>query len=176
MRFLITLSIALASTNGAAVACPLDDVMKLCVASGASASELENGVKKGDWTVEVLSPPSESLPTTDSAVYTMPSGREFFIGYRDFKDFSYSHCELNFVMALAKLGEEAMICTTDEFSAFERALSQGSKNTVTKEIRTSGTAFLVERPKNTWMTVILATNMGPLKPFNVWGETSSVKR
>lgn len=81
MRFLITLSIALASTNGAAVACPLDDVMKLCVASGASASELEDGVKKGDWTVEVLSPPSESLPTTGSAVYTMPSGREFFIGY-----------------------------------------------------------------------------------------------
>ncbi|NTA81761.1 hypothetical protein G6L13_14835 [Agrobacterium tumefaciens] len=176
MRFLITLSIAFASTNGSAVACPLDDVVKLCVGSGASASELENGVKKGDWTVEVLSAPSESLPTTGSAVYTMPSGREFFIGYRDFKDFSYSHCELNFVMALAKVGEQGMICTTDEFMAFEIALSQGSENTVTKEIRTSGTAFLVERPNNTWMAVILATTMGQQKPFNVWVETSSVKR
>lgn len=176
MRFLITLSIALASTNGAAVACPLDDVMKLCVASGASASELENGVKKGDWTVEVLSPPSESLPTTGSAVYTMASGREFFIGYRDFKDFSYSHCELNFVMALAKLGEEGMTCTADEFTAFETALSQDSETKVTKEIATTGTAFLVERSNNTWMTVILATNMGQQKPFNVWVETSWLKR
>lgn len=125
--------------------------------------------------MEVLASPLQSMPTTSSAVFTMPSGREFFIGYRDFKDFSYSHCELNFVMALAKLGEEGMICTTDEFSAFEKSLSQGSKNTVKKEIRTSGTAFLVERP-NIWMTVILATNMGPHKPFNVWVENSSLKR
>lgn len=176
MRFLIASLIALASINGVAVACPLDDVVKLCVGSGASTSELENGVKKGDWTVKVLAPPSESLPTTGSAVFTMPSGREFFIGYRDFRDFSYSHCELNFVMALAKVGEKGMICTTDQLMAFETALSQGSENKVTKEIRTSGTAFLVERPNNTWMTVILATTMEPQKPFNVWVETSSLKR
>ncbi|WCA60503.1 hypothetical protein G6M16_015090 [Agrobacterium tumefaciens] len=176
MRFLIALLIALASTSRAAVACPLDDVVKLCVESGESAIKLESGEKKGDWTVKVLAPPSEFLPTTGSAVYTMASGREFFIGYRDFKDFSYSHCELNFVMALAKVGEKGMICTTEEFMAFETALSQGSENKVTKEIRTSGTAFLVEQPNNTWMTVILATTMGPQKPFNVWVETSSVKR
>lgn len=138
MRFLIALLIALASTNGAAVACPLDDVVKLCVESGGSAIKLESGEKKGDWTVKVLAPPSESLPTTGSTVYTMASGREFFIGYRDFKDFSYSHCELNFVMALAKLGEEGMICTADEFGAFETALSQGSKNTVTKRSGPAG--------------------------------------
>ncbi|MNL34142.1 hypothetical protein D3C87_1560990 [compost metagenome] len=64
--------------------------MKLCVESGGSAIKLESGEKKGDWTVKVLAPPSESLPTTGSAVYTMASGREFFIGYRDFKDFCVS--------------------------------------------------------------------------------------
>ncbi|SPZ48094.1 Uncharacterised protein [Agrobacterium tumefaciens] len=79
-------------------------------------------------------------------------------------------------MALAKVGEKGMICTADQFMAFEMALSQGSENKVTKEIRTSGTAFLVERPNNTWMTVILAATMGPQKPFNVWVETSSLKR
>ena len=177
MRFLIALVIAIASNNGVVAACPLDDVLKLCVASGANLNALDKGVEHGDWTVKVLSSPRDplSLPATGSGVYTMPSGMQFFIGYRDYRDFFSSHCELNFVIAYAGKGDEGMSCSSDEFTAFETALSQASLSTVTKEVKDSGTAFLVERP-NMWMTVILATTMGPQKPFNVWVETSVLKR
>lgn len=105
----------------------------------------------------------------------MPSGLQFFFGYRDYKNFFWSHCELNFVIAYAANGGEGMSCSSDEFTAFETALSQASLGTITKEVRNSGTAFLIER-SNMWMTVILATMEGPQKPFNVWVETSVLKR
>ncbi|MCZ7500740.1 hypothetical protein [Agrobacterium sp. ST15.13.015] len=176
MRFLIALVIAIASSNGVVVACPLDDVLKLCVASGASLSALDKGVEHGDWTVSVLSSaPDTTRPASGSGLYTMPSGLQFFFGYRDYKDFFSSHCELNFVMAYAANVGEGMSCSSKEFTAFETALFQASLGTITKEVKNSGTAFLIERP-NMWMTVILATNEGPQKPFNVWVETSVLKR
>ncbi|KAA3504645.1 hypothetical protein DXM27_00675 [Rhizobium rhizogenes] len=177
MRFLIALAIAIASGNGAVIACPLDDVLKFCVASGASSNALDKGVEDGDWTAKVLSSPPDPTfrPATGSGLYTMPSGLQFFRTYRDYKDFFFSHCELNFVMGYAANGDEGMSCSSDEFQAFETALSQTSLSTVTKEAKASGTAFLIERP-NMWMTVILATTMGPQKPFNVWVETSVLKK
>ncbi len=176
MRFLIALVVAIASSNGVVVACPLVDVLKLCVATDASINALAKGAEQGDWTVKVLSSPPDptSRPVLGSGLYTMPSGLEFFISYRDYKDFFSSHCELNFVMALAK-GEDRVICTSDEFKAFETALSQTSVDGVTKVTSNSGTAFLLERP-NMWVTVVLAISTGEQKPLNVWVETSKLKK
>jgi len=103
MRFLVALVIAIVSGNSVVAACPLDDVLKLCVESGASSNAFQKGVDNGDWTVKVLSSPpnTTSRPATASELYTMPSGLEFFVSHRYYKDFSSSHCELNFVLAYA---------------------------------------------------------------------------
>jgi len=177
MRFLIALVIAIVSSNGIVAACPLDDVLKLCVANGASLNAFRKGVDHGDWTVKVISSPPDptSRPVFGSELYNMPSGLQFFVTYRDYKAFSFFHCELNFVMAYAANGDEGMSCSSTEFTAFETALSQASLGTVTKEATASGTAFLLEGP-NMWMTVILATNSEPQKVSNVWVETSALKK
>jgi len=176
LRILIVFVIAILSSYVAAGACPLNDVLKLCVAHGASLNALDKGVEDGDWTVKGLSSPSgSSRPASGSSLYTLPSGRQFFFSYRDYKDFFSSHCELNYIMAFGANGGEGMSCSSDEFKAFENSISALSMSTVTKETKASGTALLVERP-NSWMTVVLATTQGPQKPFNVWVEISVLKK
>ncbi len=46
----------------------------------------------------------------------MPSGLEFFVSHRYYKDFSSSHCELNFVLAYAAKGNDGMSCSSNEFT------------------------------------------------------------
>ncbi|EJJ28428.1 hypothetical protein [Rhizobium sp. CF142] len=175
MRFFAALMIAGVFSQGEAAACPLNDMLKLCVMNGDSVAALHRGVERGDWTVEAISDSPASEPRTGSEQYTMPSGLPFHVFYADFKGLFSAVCELNFPLALGTKGKEGLSCSNAQSAAFETALTEASLGTVTKESRESGTAYLIEGPAK-WMKVVVASGSGPQDALNAWVETSVLKK
>nr|WP_210273412.1 hypothetical protein [Rhizobium leguminosarum] len=164
------------SSQVGAVACPLDDTLKLCVLNGRSLAALHSGVDRGDWKVDAISSPVNSIsePRTGSEIYTMPSGQRFAIYFQEYQNLFSANCSFDFLLALGKGGQEGMRCSNAELEAFEAGLSAASLGRVTKERRQSGTAYLVEG-QNTWMTVVVTHNGTPQDVSNTWVETSVAK-
>ncbi|WP_245303159.1 hypothetical protein [Rhizobium esperanzae] len=173
MRFISALAIAIISSHGGAVACPLDDTLKLCVLNGRSQVALHDGAGRGDWKVEAISSPvnATSEPRTSSEVYTMPNGQRFSMLYRDFQKFFSATCSLDYLQGLA---ENRLSCSNAELEAFEAGLSAASLGRITKERRQSGTAYLIEG-QNSWLAVIVAQDANHKEIFNTWVEISVVK-
>ncbi|QSZ22130.1 MULTISPECIES: hypothetical protein [unclassified Rhizobium] len=176
MRLIAALAIIIISSQVGAVACPLDDTLKLCVLNGRSLAALHSGVDRGDWKVDAISSPpnASSEPRTGSEVYTMPSGQRFAMLFREYRNLFSATCSFNFVLALGKGGQEGMHCSNVELEAFEAGLSAASLGQITKERRQSGTAYLIEG-QNTWMTVVVTNSGTPQDVSNAWVETSVVK-
>ncbi|RFB97873.1 hypothetical protein B5K08_05825 [Rhizobium leguminosarum bv. trifolii] len=176
MRFFAALAIVIMSSKVGAVACPLDDTLKLCVLNGRSLAALHSGVDRGDWKVDASFSPVNGIsePRTGSEVYTMPSGQRFGMLYRDFQNLFSATCSFDFLSALGKGGQDGMRCSNAELEAFEAGLSAASVGRITKERRQSGTAYLIEG-QNTWMTVVVTSSGTPQDVSNAWVETSVVK-
>ncbi|WP_206427897.1 hypothetical protein [Rhizobium sp. CIAT894] len=176
MRFFAALTIAILSSQVQAVACPLDDTLKLCVLNGRSLSALHSGVDRGDWKVDAISSPVNAIsePRTGREIYTMPSGQRFAIYFQEYQNLFSSNCSFDFFLALGKGGQEGMRCSNAELEAFEAGLSAASLGRITKERRQGGTAYLIE-DRNAWVTVVVTDSGTPQDVSNAWVETSVVK-
>ncbi|EJT06752.1 hypothetical protein [Rhizobium sp. CCGE 510] len=176
MRFFAALAVIITSSQVGAIACPLDDTLKLCVLNGRSLAALHSGVDRGDWKVDAIrsSPKAILEPRTGSEVYTMTSGQQFAMHYQEYRNFFSATCSFDFLSALGKGGQEGMRCSNAELEAFEAGLSATSLGQITKERKQSGMAYLVEG-HNAWMTVVVTNSGTPQDVSNAWVETSVVK-
>ncbi|WP_245277455.1 hypothetical protein [Rhizobium leguminosarum] len=173
MRFFAALVIAILLSGEGAVACTLNDTLKLCVLNRRSLAALHSGVDRGDWTVEAPSSPvnSTSEPRTGSEQYTMPSGLRFAMYYQEYRNLFSAACSLDYFGVLAADRSEDLRCSSAEFEAFEAGLSAASLGSVTKDRKESGMAYLIEG-ENTWMTVVVVGK----DLLNIWVETSVLKK
>ncbi|MGR9196054.1 hypothetical protein [Rhizobium leguminosarum] len=173
MRFFAALVIAILLSGEGAVACTLNDTLKLCVLNGRSLAALHSGVDRGDWAVEAPSSPvnSTSEPRTGSEQYTMPSGLRFAMYYQEYRNLFSATCSLDYFGVLAADRSEDLRCSSAEFEAFEAGLSAASLGSVTKDRKESGMAYLIEG-ENTWMTVVVVGK----DLLNIWVETSVLKK
>lgn len=173
MRFLVVSILLSLSSLGTAMACPLDDLFRLCIANGNSLAALHQGVKQGSWTLQpgasYTSPLSE--PSTGNELYTMPSGLQFFVSYQNYTSLFSATCSLNFVAATMKDGVEALHCSAPQQEAFEAALAAASLGTVTKEMKPKGATYLIEGAYR-WITAFVSTEDISKGFVNGWVETS----
>jgi hypothetical protein len=161
------------SSMGTALACPLDDMFKLCIASGGSLSALHQGVKQGNWTLQpgAVYASSLSAPSTGNELYTMPSGLQFFVNYQNYTNLFSSTCSLNFTGATMKRGVEDLHCSAPQLAAFEKALEEAPLGKITKEDKATGTTYLIEG-EHRWLTAFVSTEDISQGQVNGWVETS----